>query len=1620
VLALAAAALSHLPGSTAMAQSDDHWNNNLGGTWDVDSNWDLGIAPTTTDYNAIIDLPGIYEVDIVNDFSVAAITLNSANATVVQSQGTVDTPVLNLNAGTYNLFGGSLTGTSVYQSGGTLNLGDGILNNVTIASGDLSIAPSHLGYIQGTLAVTDGNIDMGDNSTLYFDGSGQSIDSASISSSGISSNGYSIYVTGPDSGGTRTLTLAPSVAVYGGAQFDCYGQGTLNNLGTIDADSAGISINTSNFTNAGTITADDGNYVVINATTWSNTGILQATNASTLYLGGSFVTGDLGTVRADSTSTIDISGSVDNTNATLKPTAGGQWTLDGSITNGTLDVSNGNFSVTGGTLNNLHVIGGDLVVLPGDPCMIQGTLAIDNHNLDAGLNTSITFDGIGQSFDNLNISSGGKVYGISISGPDSDDGSGDPVALTLGAGVTIHGGATITDYLGGGTLNSYGTINADSAPIVIDVANINNYGTLQATAGHALAVNATNLANFGTLSATGGSTLTLGGNLNLAAMGNLIVDARSTANFAGTLNNANNTFTANVAGSVILSGTLNGGTLNASDNFTVDGGTLDGVAIGRDGFSVSHSVDILDGLFTSANSYISMAAASTIYFDKNTDTLDNLDISSGGRPYQIYIGGPNSSAADSVTLGSGVTIHGGATLYSYGLNDLANDGTIDADSGSISISTFYFNNSGGAVLEATRGNTVYITTPDWENGGLFSATGGSTINLGGHFTTAELGSFTTDATSQIVLSGSMDNELTTFSPTGNFLVKGGTLSNGTIDLSQGSFSVASGTLSNVSLIGGNLQVAASAQLYIQNGLTLGNGSMELANGASVYFNGSSQSIDNVNFSGTSASAYQIYVGDNNSPQTLTLGSGVTVHGGARIENFGGTPYAGATQSLVNNGTILGDTDQIDIDTSNFNNNGTVNGSGAYVYVLSPTFVNAGLAEATSGGNLTINSATFTNSGTLSAQAGSTITINSSNFIENGKIAANGGAVQINGGVTVANNTVSLVDGNLQTQSGANFWVTGASTLSESGYSSATIGGQFALAIASPDRVTYTLSSGALNCQQSAIVGENGAGTFFQSGGSTIIAGVLGVGNAGILTSGTGTGAVNVSGGTLSVQTLLLGSTAGGSGDMTVSGTANVTIGGGAHLNDLNVSGGTVTVLNQAAPQGEDPELAQALVGGYLTNGALNVSGTGSVNSPNLKLGITSGMTGTMTQTGGAASFSTLSAGCDGTITAGRGNGVVNVSAGTLYADTVLLGSTGGGSGDMTVSGSGSVTIGGGAHLNDLSVSGGTVTVLNQAAPEGEDPELAQALVGGYLTNGALNVSKTGSVNSPWIKMGITSGKTGTFNQTGGSVNVTTLSIGADISSSTGAGIGIANLSGGSVTIGNLLIGSSAGGVGTVNLSSTADVAVNNSIALTSGALNLDTVSLSIPSGNSTIGGASEASSLHLHNGIITGNTNTTLSLGTNSTLDAGGDPADGEQVGSVSLINASLALTASTSTLHLAVGGSPSDPGSDFDQIVLSQGGMFTATNSTIQILPLPGVTLNQPYAVVVADAGASIGTAIFANFAIDPSYGGQPLAYNVTLDGSQLDVTFTAAAPEPGAAIALPMLTGVLLTRRRKAAPQP
>jgi hypothetical protein len=97
--------------------------------WSTNPNYPNNETPAGTEYDALIDAPGSgpYTVSLENNVTTDSVTLNSPNATLLQTGGTLTTGAVNISAGTYNLSGGALQATSYNNTGGTLAVGGTIL-----------------------------------------------------------------------------------------------------------------------------------------------------------------------------------------------------------------------------------------------------------------------------------------------------------------------------------------------------------------------------------------------------------------------------------------------------------------------------------------------------------------------------------------------------------------------------------------------------------------------------------------------------------------------------------------------------------------------------------------------------------------------------------------------------------------------------------------------------------------------------------------------------------------------------------------------------------------------------------------------------------------------------------------------------------------------------------------------------------------------------------------------------------------------------------------------------------------------------------------------------------------------------------------------------------------------------------------------------------------------------------------------------------------------------------------------------------------------------------------------------------------------------------------------------
>ncbi|MGD1277517.1 MAG: PA14 domain-containing protein [Tepidisphaeraceae bacterium] len=836
---------------------------------------------------------------------------------------------------------------------------------------------------------------------------------------------------------------------------------------------------------------------------------------------------------------------------------------------------------------------------------------------------------------------------------------------------------------------------------------------------------------------------------------------------------------------------LSGGTLN---NVTVSAGTVLDATQQWDA-----QITILNGLTLNGTLEVGGADGSTFaYFLFNgTQMLGGTGSVVFGNYYYyyyytngLYAQGDNGANPATLTVGSGITIDGGNGDVSgyYSGDAIVNQGTIDAD---VAGGTIYVANNGSGLsnsgtLEATAGtlNVGGGSTP-WSNGGNLIVSGTGVLDLGGVFTQAGLGTFTRTG-GTVNLTGTLTGNLALSSATGSWNLAGGTIAGGTVTATGGAELVltgSGGTLDGVTIGSGTVLDGTQqwdANATILDGLTL-NGTVEL--GGSTYFYGSLYFQGTQTLGGTGSVVFGtswyansgLYVYDVSTPATLTIGSGITVHGGN-----GQVSAQSGDASIINDGTINADTSGETISVSGDGNPGT--------------FTNDGTLEATSGGSLSVSDLAGNIGVATVSGSGSSLTLNGTNYVNNlGLTAPAGTTLALNGTwINPAGQTITATGATLdlgdQSSSSTNAWFN-AGTISATN-STVNLGGSFTLA---------------------------SLGTFNRSGGTVNLTGTL----TGNLAFSSATGSWNLAGGTI----------AGG----TISGTDGAELVLTVRVGTLD----GVTIDQGTVVDGTQENCAAIILHGLTLDGTLNLGapdgstsgqlgftgmqtldGTGSVvfggSSQNFlmvedigipaTLTIGSGITIEGKRGGVAGSYNYNSIVNEGIIDADTSGGTISVSGGgnpgnftndgTLEASnggSLSVSNLAGNIGVATVSDSGSsLTLNGTNYVNNLGLSApaGTTLALDGTwtNPAGQTITATGATLDlGDQSSSSTNAwSNAGTINATdsTVNLGgsITQASVGTLNRIGGTVNITgTLTGGLSVDNTTGSW----NLAGGTIAGGTV-------------------------------------------------------------------------------------------------------------------------------------------------------------------------------------------------------------------------------------------
>jgi hypothetical protein len=499
-------------GGVRASEITSTWSGNTGNwtdptQWSTNPNYPNNGTPSGTTYDAVINAPGTgaYTVMLNSNITTDSVTLDSPNATLSQTGGTLTTTSLNISAGTYSLNGGVLQNATYDNTGGTLAIpgsGSATFSNVSLGS-DLTFNGSGAQpqkttlYIDNGLSANGNTINLANEANLTFQ----------LNSSTYTLNNVTVNLGSGGSGGGNlsaiqntlsTLVLGTSAAVngYGGVGTGP-GAYALTNQGTITADISGqtLKVEPDYLLNSGTIKATKGGTINVVTNMDNTNGTVEADSGSTVIYNSVNVFSPL----ADTTTsqlgnfvnnggTITLAGILNNAGNTLTfggPT--GTWVLSSIVQNGVVNLPPTTILV--------------------DPQFEGGTLACD-------LTESLDYGEI--AIDNLTVA-GHQTINITGNAASLSVGAGLDASETL-SDVTVNLGGNTNNALGGflflgplgialtldttTTVNGWGDIGVEANGTGMNPAVVNEGIVTANVSGKTLAISSTTLTNTGTLQAT--------------------------------------------------------------------------------------------------------------------------------------------------------------------------------------------------------------------------------------------------------------------------------------------------------------------------------------------------------------------------------------------------------------------------------------------------------------------------------------------------------------------------------------------------------------------------------------------------------------------------------------------------------------------------------------------------------------------------------------------------------------------------------------------------------------------------------------------------------------------------------------------------------------------------------------------------------------------------------------------------------------------------------------------------------------------------------------------------------------------------------------------------------------
>ena len=272
--------------------------------------------------------------------------------------------------------------------------------------------------------------------------------------------------------------------------------------------------------NAGTISVRSGATLNEGGGGLSNTGLITLAGASVFAAFGAYTTAALGNIQ-NAGGTLNLNGTLDNTQGTLAASTYGTMQLLGTINGGTVVNDGAGGIVNNNPLLNAVTFKGPLVA---NTLRVAGGFAVQSLSGGAGTATLLTLNPLdSETLDNLTLQ--GTIN--------------NTINIGVAAGTTL-------------TLGSHGTIIAPVTPFYYYASSISggSFTTTGSIAGRGnLSITTTSLINAGTISNYTGASL------NLAQSSTtLVTNYGLIANNGGTLNVSSSTVSFNNPGTIVASG----------------------------------------------------------------------------------------------------------------------------------------------------------------------------------------------------------------------------------------------------------------------------------------------------------------------------------------------------------------------------------------------------------------------------------------------------------------------------------------------------------------------------------------------------------------------------------------------------------------------------------------------------------------------------------------------------------------------------------------------------------------------------------------------------------------------------------------------------------------------------------------------------------------------------------------------------------------------------------------------------------------------------------------------------------------------------------------------------------